>query len=58
MKITDVTCKCKSCDWTGVVEDCESGPDGDLLCPLCLGNVRVIMTDSALASGAESEVTK
>ena len=34
-RITDVEAYCEECDWRGTVGDCDSGPDGCLLCPEC-----------------------
>lgn len=37
MRITDVPCLCRNCDWRGIVDECEGDADGDggLGCPRC-----------------------
>lgn len=43
-KITEqlVNCLSYQCGWTGKVGECESGEEGDLVCPKCRANCKVI----------------
>jgi uncharacterized Zn finger protein (UPF0148 family) len=36
-RITEIPCLCPNmhCGWEGLTGDCESGKDGDLVCPRC-----------------------
>lgn len=58
MKIADVYCKCKSCDWAGIVEDCDSGPEGELLCPTCQVEVLVVIGNRGSFSAAPETTEK
>ncbi len=48
MKITEQKVECLNgdCIFTGVVSDCESGEEGDLVCPVCLANCKVITKEA------------
>ncbi len=39
------SCKCKTCEWQGIVFDCKLAAvteDGYLQCPICLNTIEII----------------
>lgn len=57
--ILDLPAICGDCPWTGLVQDCEQGASGDLLCPSCSSEIAIrlakVVQDDVYDSSQMSE---